>query len=88
MPRTTLNIDAPVLEDLKRLQKKENKALGTLVSELLVQALALHACPAQVSRQSRRLGDHLAQLLAATSDRNRHALQFLEGLPDPIELFL
>ncbi len=39
MPRTTLNIDAPVLQDLKRLQKKAGKSLGRLASELLAQAL-------------------------------------------------
>ena len=39
MPRTTVNIDGPVLRDLKRLQKREGKPLGRLISELLVQAL-------------------------------------------------
>jgi hypothetical protein len=40
MPRTTLNIEKPILTDLKRLQKQERKSLGKLVSELLAQALA------------------------------------------------
>lgn len=39
MPRTTVNIDAPVLRELKRLQKRERKPLGQLVSELLARAL-------------------------------------------------
>jgi hypothetical protein len=39
MPRTTLDIDAPILRDLKRLQKQEGKSLGRLVSDLLAQAL-------------------------------------------------
>ena len=39
MPRTTVNIDAPVLRDLKRLQKKEGKSMGRLMSDLLAQAL-------------------------------------------------
>jgi hypothetical protein len=39
MPRTTLNIDAPVLRDLKRVQKDEGKTLGRLVSDLLAEAL-------------------------------------------------
>ncbi len=41
--RTTLDIDTPVLEELKRLQKRqgeERKSLGRLVSELLTEALA------------------------------------------------
>ncbi len=40
MPRTTVNIDAPILRDLKRLQKSERKPLGRLISELLADALA------------------------------------------------
>ena len=40
MPRTTIDIDAPILRDLKRRQKREGKSLGRLVSDLL--ALALH----------------------------------------------
>jgi hypothetical protein len=39
MPRTTLNLDAPILRDLKRLQKREGKPLGRLVSDLLAHAL-------------------------------------------------
>jgi hypothetical protein len=40
MPRTTLNIDATVLRELKRRGAREGKALGDLVSELLARALA------------------------------------------------
>lgn len=40
MPRTTLNIDATVLRELKRLKAREGKTLGKLVSELLAVALA------------------------------------------------
>jgi hypothetical protein len=39
MPRTTLDIDAPILRDLKRLQREERKSLGRLVSDLLASAL-------------------------------------------------
>jgi len=40
MPRTTIDIDAPVLKDLKRRQKLERKSLGRLVSDLLAESLA------------------------------------------------
>ena len=40
MPRTTLDIDAPLLKELKKLQKKEGRSLGKLVSQLLAEALA------------------------------------------------
>lgn len=39
MPRTTLNIDASVLRELKRLKERQGKSLGELVSELLAVAL-------------------------------------------------
>lgn len=38
--RTTINIDDPILNDLKKLQKKERKSLGRLVSDLLAEALS------------------------------------------------
>lgn len=39
MPRTTLDVDAPILKELKKLQKREKKSLGRLATELLAQAL-------------------------------------------------
>jgi len=39
MPRTTIDIDAPILRELKRRQKQEGKSLGRLVSDLLAHAL-------------------------------------------------
>jgi hypothetical protein len=39
MMRTTLNIDAPVLADLKRLGEARHIPMGRLVSELLGRAL-------------------------------------------------
>lgn len=40
MPRTTVDIEAAVLRELKRLQKREGKPLGQLISELVAAALA------------------------------------------------
>ena len=39
MPRTTVDIDAQVLRDLKERQAREGKTLGELVSELLAASL-------------------------------------------------
>ena len=39
MARTTLDIDTPVLQEVKRLQQSEGKSLGRLVSDLLSEAL-------------------------------------------------
>jgi hypothetical protein len=38
--RTTLDIEAPVLKDLRELQRREGGTLGELVSRLLAEALA------------------------------------------------
>jgi hypothetical protein len=40
MPRTTVDIDGPVLEDLKRIQKLEGKSLGRTASDLLAEAIS------------------------------------------------
>jgi hypothetical protein len=37
--RTTVNIDDPILKELKKLQRKKGKSLGRLISDLLAQAL-------------------------------------------------
>lgn len=46
MPRTTIDIDAAVLRELKRRQRKEGKSLGQLVSELLAVGLREDRKPA------------------------------------------
>jgi hypothetical protein len=38
--RTTIDIDDPILKELKRLQKREGKPLGRLVSDLLAESLS------------------------------------------------
>ena len=40
MTRTTINIGAPVLEELKAIQKDEGVSLGTVTSRLLAEAIA------------------------------------------------
>ncbi len=40
VPRTTVDIEKPILKELKLLQKKEGKSLGRLVTELLSESLS------------------------------------------------
>ena len=40
MPRTTLDLDASVLRELRRRARREHKSMGRLASELLAGALA------------------------------------------------
>jgi hypothetical protein len=51
--RTTLDIDDPILRDLKRLQQREGKSLGRLVSDLLAQSLAAQRSQQPVARSFR-----------------------------------
>ena len=37
--RTTVDIDDPILKDLKKIQEKEGKSLGRLISDLLAHAI-------------------------------------------------
>jgi hypothetical protein len=54
MARTTIDIDAPILRDLKRLQKREpGRSLGRLVSDLL--AVAITERETRGKRANRRL---------------------------------
>lgn len=38
--RTTLDIDTPILREVKALREKEGRSVGSIVSELLAEALA------------------------------------------------
>ena len=53
MARTTIDIDTPILRDLKRLQKHEQKSLGRLVSDLLAGALARRRSDRDTDREFR-----------------------------------
>lgn len=46
MMRTTLDIEGPVLKELRSIQKREGGSLGALVSRLLAGALARQGRPA------------------------------------------
>jgi len=45
MPRTTLDIDGPILKEVRALQEKEGRSMGKIVSELLAEALAQRSEP-------------------------------------------
>jgi len=49
MARTTLDIDTPILKELKILQKKEHLSLGQLISQLLAEALVHRKRPKKAS---------------------------------------
>ena len=40
MSRTTVDIDSPVLEEIRQLGEQERKSMGRVISDLLAEALA------------------------------------------------
>jgi hypothetical protein len=42
MARTTIDIDNPILKEIKNLQKKDGRSMGKIVSQLLAEALNQH----------------------------------------------
>ncbi|HEY0839674.1 MAG TPA: hypothetical protein VGD74_05765 [Vulgatibacter sp.] len=40
MARTTVDIDTAVLKEIKKLQKRDGRSLGAIISDLLADALA------------------------------------------------
>jgi hypothetical protein len=43
--RTTLDIDDPILKEVKALHEREGRSMGAVVSELLAEALARRRAP-------------------------------------------
>ena len=63
MARTTLNLDAAILRELKRRARAEGKSIGELVSELLAPALSTTS-----SRRAARFTWHAAPMGPAKVD--------------------
>jgi hypothetical protein len=74
--RTTIDIDDPVLKDLKRLQRREGKSLGRLVSDLLARALAEERlrAPAELPRLAWTARPMRARIDLADKDAVRDVL--------------
>lgn len=69
--RTTIDIDDPILKEVKSLQKKENKSLGRIVSDLLAQSLRERKQPGAKQKRPR----WIAQAMGARVDvRDKDAL--------------
>jgi hypothetical protein len=78
MPRTTVDIDAPILREIRALQKREGRSMGKIISQLLAEGLSRRRSPLKapnfkwVSRPMRPLVD-LAdkEALYAVLDRDK-----------------
>lgn len=80
MARTTVDIDDPILRDLKKLQKESGQSLGRLISELLAKALASKRTATKrrpFRWRPRSMGKPMVDL------RDKEALRaLLDGQPD------
>jgi len=69
--RTTVNIDDPILKELKAIQRKEGKSLGRLISDLLGIALSER----KSAKQTTRLAVWISKSMGARIDlADREAL--------------
>jgi hypothetical protein len=50
MPRTTVDIEGPVLQEVRALQKKEGRSMGKIISQLLAEALAQRKRPSEPAK--------------------------------------
>ncbi len=50
MARTTIDIDDPILKEIKAIQKKEGRSMGKIVSQLLAEALVKQKASAKTPR--------------------------------------
>lgn len=50
MARTTIDIDNPILKEIKNLQKKDGRSIGKIVSQLLAEALNQQKTTAKAQR--------------------------------------
>jgi len=63
MTRTTIDIDDPILKEIKAIQKREGRSMGKIVSQLLAEALIKQKATVKTpkfkwnSRQMRSLVD-------------------------------
>ena len=81
--RTTVDIDDPILKDLKKIQQKEGKSLGRLISDLLAQAIGELKSPKASAKRAR----WISKTMGARIDLSDHEALYaaMEQEPQPTE---
>ena len=84
--RTTVNIDDPIMKDLKRIQQNEGKSLGRVVSDLLAQAIGERKTAKASTKHSRWISKPMNARIDL-ADREALYAAMEKGLPakDPIK---
>ncbi len=63
MPRTTVDIEAPLLKEIKRLQKAEGLSMSRLISRLLADALTRRRDAGQADKPLRWIARDMKPLV-------------------------
>jgi len=63
MPRTTVDIEAPLLKEIKRLQKAEGLSMSRLISRLLADALTRRRGAGQADKPLRWIARDMKPLV-------------------------
>jgi hypothetical protein len=71
--RTTIDIDDPVLKEVKKLGKTEGKSLGRMISDLLAQALQRRKTPGPPSEQPRWISRNMSARINLEDKEALHA---------------
>ncbi len=81
--RTTVDIDDPILKDLKKIQQKEGKSLGRLISDLLAQAIGERKSVKASAKPAR----WISKAMGARIDLSDHEALYaaMEEEPQPAE---
>jgi len=81
--RTTVDIDDPILKDLKKIQQMEGKSLGRLISDLLARALGERKSEKASSKPSRWISKAMGARIDLADREALHAA--MEQEPQPTE---
>ena len=78
MPRTTVDIAAPILKEVKALQRQDGRPLGEIVSQLLAEALSRRSS-AQKPQEFRWISKSMRALVDLEDEKALHAALDREG---------
>ena len=80
--RTTLDIDEPILRDLKARAKAESKSLGRMASELLARSLKLETGGDKIARMDAWIASPMGARVDLSDSEALYAA--MDGPPVPV----
>jgi hypothetical protein len=70
MARTTIDIETPILKEIKELQKKEGRSLGQIISQLLSEALGSRKADGKIKHHQLKWTSRPMKPLVNLSDKD------------------